>query len=471
MVAGMEKSLSAHSGYDSVLSAHARTDPSMMQWPTNLNPADGPLSFHQYSTTLPSSVPISGHARHIRPVDNSQFSYQQQHASMQRTKSNTSTGIDDKATSMQNSIGEQKKKQPEISSAPHTKAQQQQSNAQQKRQAVAHKLKDSSTKVDLEQLVLSILSGSSEPSSSSNQHSPRPSKVFVSKTEAMQAAQMLSSIIKQSHGSAYSQPRKGSTQGFNANTSVCPRCDYAVARPCDLKKHMKRHEKPYGCTYPRCHKRFGAKSDWKRHENSQHFQLESFRCSLPSSSAQSQKECGEHFARVEHFKSHLDLAHKLTSEERVNEEIRRRRIGKNCQGQFWCGFEGKIIELKEKRNAAWDERFDHIAWHFEKQKRGIEDWVCLEENKTKGELAKGVDRYVFDDEEEEKRKRNVGKSPPVPPTMNQNPPVYAHDGSLKRGAPTDLSAPPKRTRHEPLLEMHHDAPTMARKDDTRYCVS
>jgi hypothetical protein len=32
---------------------------------------------------------------------------------------------------------------------------------------------------------------------------------------------------------------------------------------CEWKKHIKaRHAKPYGCAYPKCHKRFGAKSDW-----------------------------------------------------------------------------------------------------------------------------------------------------------------------------------------------------------------
>jgi hypothetical protein len=46
-----------------------------------------------------------------------------------------------------------------------------------------------------------------------------------------------------------------------------------------FRKHMKRHQKPYACTrVPGCDKRFGSKSDWKRHENDQHIQLQFWRC-------------------------------------------------------------------------------------------------------------------------------------------------------------------------------------------------
>ncbi|KAF8426206.1 hypothetical protein EV426DRAFT_592896, partial [Tirmania nivea] len=42
-------------------------------------------------------------------------------------------------------------------------------------------------------------------------------------------------------------------------------------------------------------------------------------------------------------------------------------IPKYHGGAFWCGFCHKVIKLNGKVGiAGWDKRFDHIAWHFEK---------------------------------------------------------------------------------------------------------
>ncbi|KAH5065275.1 hypothetical protein HBI26_200150 [Parastagonospora nodorum] len=463
MIAGMEKTLSAHSDYGSALSAHSRTDQPIIQWPSKLNPADDSLSFNQFPMAMSSSTSSSDQDRQNVSHGNMQYWQQQQRGSMQRTVSSVSHGMARDVPHVQ-SPGEQQKQRPlNVSCAPHTKVQQN-SASQQKRhalsklsQAVHNEIKDSSNQVDLEQVLLRILAGPSEAEevedSSSSSHNS--TKVFVSKSEAIKAAQLLSTIIKQSPGSAYSHPRKP-TQGFNTNTLQCPHCTYTVARPCDLKKHMKRHEKPYGCTYPRCHKRFGAKSDWKRHENSQHFQLEAFRCSLPSPTSPT-TDCAAHFFRPEQFKTHLLTSHKLATSS-IDEYVRRNRIGKNCQGQFWCGFEKRIVELKEKRNAAWDERFDHIAAHFEREEKSIEDWVCVEEGRKKGVLGKERERYVFDEEE----KAEV----PIPPPPMETP---SHVVVRKRRASEELVGTQKKARSETVLEMHHDAPDMARRDDTRYC--
>ena len=161
---------------------------------------------------------------------------------------------------------------------------------------------------------------------------------------------------------------------------------------------MKRHTRPYGCTYPKCHKRFGAKSDWKRHENNQHFQLESYRCQLDAAS--SKTPCAEVFGRPDLFKKHLENQHLLTALEQIEHEVRSCRIGRNSQGQFWCGFCRKIVKLKEKRNAAWDERFNHIDEHFRREKR-IEEWLCMEAKKTKGEVLREMDRTNFDEDGDE----------------------------------------------------------------------
>ncbi|KAF3049085.1 hypothetical protein E8E11_005390 [Didymella keratinophila] len=152
---------------------------------------------------------------------------------------------------------------------------------------------------------------------------------------------------------------------------------------------------PYGCTYPKCFKKFGAKSDWKRHENSQHFQQETFRCDLLNSD----KTCGQHYYRATQFQNHLKHEHKLAVAEKIQNIVERCKIGKNCQGQYWCGFCCEIKKLKTRRNYAWDERFDHIAHHFEKDepKKQIEDWICVEENRSKREL-----REEMEDDQSEK---------------------------------------------------------------------
>lgn len=460
MVSGMEKQLSAHSDYGSALSAHSRTDLPIVEWPSNLNPADDSLSFNQFPMTLSSSTSFSDQDSQDMSHSNMQHWQQQQRGSMQRIASSMSRGV---LGNVPHVGDQQKKRQLEVSSAPHTKVQQN-SASQQKRQALSklsqavhNEIRDSSNQVDLEQVLLRILAGPSETEEVEDSSSPsHSSKVFVSKSEAIKAAQLLSTIIKQSPGSAYSHPRKP-TQGFNTNTLKCPHCPYTVARPCDLKKHMKRHEKPYGCTYPKCHKRFGAKSDWKRHENSQHFQLEAFRCSLPSPTPNT--DCAAHFFRAEHFKSHLVSSHKIPPSA-IDGHVRRNRIGKNCQGQFWCGFERKIVELKEKRNAAWDERFDHIAGHFEREGRGIEEWVCVEEGRGKGELGRERERYVFEED-------GRGEAPPPSPPME----TPSHGIVRKRGASEELVGKQKNARFEAVPEMHHDAQDMAPRDGIRYCVS
>jgi hypothetical protein len=184
---------------------------------------------------------------------------------------------------------------------------------------------------------------------------------------------------------------------------TCSICSSQVSRICDLNKHMKRHKRPYGCTYPKCNKRFGAKSDWKRHENSQHYQLEAFRCA--HTLLDTQEGCGKYFCRPEAFKEHLATEHGLPSTP-MTDNFERSRIGKNCQEQHWCGFCQEIRPLKEKRNEAWDERFDHIAHHFEKEKKSIDDWLCAEANKTKKQLRDECDEFADDKDTLEKNSPN-----------------------------------------------------------------
>jgi hypothetical protein len=145
---------------------------------------------------------------------------------------------------------------------------------------------------------------------------------------------------------------------------------------------MARHRKAYGCTFPRCYKRFGSKADWKRHENTQHFHLQSYRCSLRP---KRHEECAQLFWRVEQYIAHLRDEHGEHEDSAITKEhLVKNRIGRNGQSQYWCGFCRKIIPLKKRGLEAWNERFDHIDFeHFRKGKT-IGHWLPASGHTSKG---------------------------------------------------------------------------------------
>lgn len=149
------------------------------------------------------------------------------------------------------------------------------------------------------------------------------------------------------------------------------------------RKHQKRHSRPYGCTYTSCDKSFGSKNDWKRHENTQHYQVEAWRCreeSLTSKVGQ----CAKVVYRREQFQAHLKEQHHINDEDYIRAQTKRNRIGRNGQCGFWCGFCREIITLKKRGLEAWDERFSHIDdLHFKKGET-IDSWLPLDKDVPKG---------------------------------------------------------------------------------------
>ena len=151
---------------------------------------------------------------------------------------------------------------------------------------------------------------------------------------------------------------------------------------------MKRHERPYGCTFLTCNKIFGSKNDWKRHENSQHFHLETWRCDKekPEGGA-----CAKVSYRRQTFQEHLKKEHGMVDQDAVKIKVEACRIGRNCQARFWCGFCKRLVDLKKQGLDAWTERFDHIDDHFmgrrELQKQGIQDWIPVNSDKPKGDVS------------------------------------------------------------------------------------
>ncbi|KAL8860144.1 MAG: hypothetical protein Q9178_003408 [Gyalolechia marmorata] len=183
---------------------------------------------------------------------------------------------------------------------------------------------------------------------------------------------------------------------------ACAQCPVTTARQCDMKKHQKRHTRPYGCTFPGCSKKLGSKNDWKRHENTQHYQIETWRCHEASKSS-AIGQCASIFYRREQFQGHLRDKHQIQDDKRIQEQCTLYRIGRNGQGKFWCGFCQKIIELKRKGLEAWEERFGHIDNLHYKKGQTIYDWVPLDGHFSKGLMAKGdyMDCGAQDDENED----------------------------------------------------------------------
>ncbi|OJD29266.1 c2h2 type zinc finger domain protein [Diplodia corticola] len=192
----------------------------------------------------------------------------------------------------------------------------------------------------------------------------------------------------------------------------CTECPRVCARRCDLRKHLKRHSKPYGCTFSKCYKEFGSKNDWRRHEDGQHWQLETWRCEQPpcderstcssppslidddssvSSNVQA-KVCGHLFYDSNAFSIHLRSQHSFPKDQ-ISTELCIRRIGRNNQSRFWCGFCERVLELNERGQAAWSERYNHISHHFDKEDKHIRDWLDIDTNKRKGSLERATDRH------------------------------------------------------------------------------
>ncbi|KAI9649449.1 hypothetical protein NHQ30_002025 [Ciborinia camelliae] len=207
--------------------------------------------------------------------------------------------------------------------------------------------------------------------------------------EVFKTLQKLGYIIQRDPNHTPRIQNTGSVASNKSNIQVtCQICKRFKGRPCELKKHMKRHERPYGCTFVGCNKIFGSKNDWKRHENSQHFQLETWRCDKekPEGGA-----CAKVSYRRQTFQDHLRKDHGMIDQDAVKINIEACRIGRNCQARFWCGFCNKLVDLKKKGLDAWTERFDHIDDHFMGRrglpKQGIQDWIPVDSNKPKGDIS------------------------------------------------------------------------------------
>ncbi|KAL2167616.1 hypothetical protein VTG60DRAFT_1052 [Thermothelomyces hinnuleus] len=169
-----------------------------------------------------------------------------------------------------------------------------------------------------------------------------------------------------------------STAGDSGYIHKCQECQKPFQRRCELKKHLKRHAKPYACTFLNCNKRFGSKNDWKRHENSQHFQAEIWRCAERPTDRPDQGECGKVCHSRESLRTHLEEDHGIRDIVVLDKRLTDWHMGRNYEFRFWCGFCQKTIESTGKERPAHSQRFDHIDDHLNGRhglpKADIKDW-------------------------------------------------------------------------------------------------
>lgn len=217
---------------------------------------------------------------------------------------------------------------------------------------------------------------------------------------------------------------RGSPIPFEESPNKCDDCPKRFNRPCELKKHKKRHEKPYACTHAECMKKFGSKNDWKRHENSQHIQLEYWRCGDKARDRDSQ--CGKICHRRETFRIHLEKDHDIVEPKVIEKRCSESRIGRNFESRYWCGFCQKTIEFTKNGGHAWSERFNHIDEHFvgrNREKMDIKDWKSIELEPLE------TFQTILPDT------RSLKRSSEPAPLVAQEPPGSLHrDGSSRKRA-------------------------------------
>ena len=235
------------------------------------------------------------------------------------------------------------------------------------------------------------------------------------------------------------------------------------------RKHEKRHSRPWGCTYANCSKSFGSKNDWKRHETSQHYQLETWRCNEPSPSSKI-NQCANVSYRRDDFQDHIRVDHKITDDTHIQDRYKKSRIGRNGQGGFWCGFCKNIVKLDTRGLEAWDERFNHIDDHF-KQELNIANWYPVDKDIPKGLLKTsniysngglyttmdGSDSEHSDAEEAWKmgpRQRRPPPPPPPPPPQHPSSPSPPSPPPAPPPNPPDDGLPSLAISHQPLVASH-----------------
>jgi len=133
------------------------------------------------------------------------------------------------------------------------------------------------------------------------------------------------------------------------------------------------------------------------------------------------------------------------------------------------------VRLEKKRNAAWDERFDHIDAHFNREKRGIEEWLCVEAKKRKGEVLREVDRLAFDEEDMEVYEPDETDNGPPEAQESQAPSPQvltpSASGSVEiAGVVHNSGERPRKRKADAAAAASPHSQKRTRREVVRYCV-
>lgn len=163
------------------------------------------------------------------------------------------------------------------------------------------------------------------------------------------------------------------------------RCNAPFSSSVELRKHKKRHDKRFGCTFDNCYSKFGTKWEWKRHEHSKHFQMEAWRCCYTNGN----QTCHELFDKKIDFKQHLAHHFGRADKALIDKEVLKGHLARKWLGSFWCGHCRSVQMSNAEYGRNMDEeRIDHIGEHVLKGYKSL-DWVELGgKGKTKGQMQK-----------------------------------------------------------------------------------
>ncbi|CAI6100205.1 unnamed protein product [Clonostachys chloroleuca] len=185
-------------------------------------------------------------------------------------------------------------------------------------------------------------------------------------------ATMLQAALRQKEEAPETDASQSSAASIKGKVE-CNLCGKVFVRPCELRKHSKRHEKPYGCTVYQCEKTFGSKNDWKRHEGQQHTPLETWACD---------RSCGKVFGSRDQFNLHLEGSHPEMSPPTKEAKLEDNRQNMHSMSSFWCGFCRCMVAFASDTTDPQGVRFDHIDDHFmgrrEQPKMNISEWLHME---------------------------------------------------------------------------------------------
>lgn len=147
------------------------------------------------------------------------------------------------------------------------------------------------------------------------------------------------------------------------------------------------------------------RQDWEKHENREHYQVETWRCQeyCPSSKIE---QCATIFHRYGDFVQHLLLKHQV--EDKVIEgKSSECHVGRNGQDRFWCGFCIELIKLEYQGLDAWNERYGHIEQHIRMGTRVRDNWYPINKDIPTDYAKKTMDVSKKEEADHEEQKIGV----------------------------------------------------------------